>query len=176
MIRQLQKSKRIRDIRSAFSHTLRNLLLRQSKCADHLMQSLCFFNGIQILSLHIFYNCDKHVLLVTQFPEQAWYFRQSGFHGRTPSSFTGYDFIAFLFLSYDNRLYYTVFADGICQFFYFFFRECLSWLVHIGHDFVDTDIVHSVFCRNIRYALLIFFLFFRSSDRHIRKQCIQSSA
>ena len=53
----------------------------------------------------------EHILFVTQFAKKTWHFRQSGFHGSTPSSFSGNDFISLLFFSHYARLYDSVFTD-----------------------------------------------------------------
>ena len=138
-VRQTQKTQLVGDGWLLFSYPDCHGFLGQVKRINQFFIAFCLFQIVQILTLQIFNQGNFRYLLAGIF---AYYNRngaQPGHGGCPQPSFTGNKNIRIaLSRSHQKgqeRLQYTVLADGICQFRQGFRFKLLARLVRIWHDF-----------------------------------------
>ncbi len=140
IFRQFQQSQAVGDVRATLAHALRYLILSQPVSIDHLIDTFGFFDRVQILTLHVFYNSKQHIFFIAQFSDNARDFLDSHLARCTPAAFPGNDLIPCSNAPQYYRLDQTVLSDRVCQILQLFFIKCLTRLIGVRLDIIDIHI------------------------------------
>lgn len=140
---QSQDADRVCNRRAIFAGALGNFFLRHVEFIQQAVKSTRFFNGIEILALKVFYECQFQDLFVGNIAQDRRNALQSGALSGTPSAFAGDDLKARTHFSQYDGLDNSAGLNRARKFFERFFAETRAGLVRVRINQVDVDLIRA---------------------------------
>src|SRR5260370_20789335 len=136
---QIEQAQRICDNRSAFADALGNVLLPKRKILAEPLVCVRLLDWIQVFAWQVVDQRQIEHVAIRSMADYNGRFFQAELVGGSPTPLPCNEFKFALALANDQRLDYSVFADGFDEFLKLVRSKSLSGLQRAGHDFGQCD-------------------------------------